>query len=258
MSSFRAKPETGIAWVTGASSGIGLGVAQELARRGYKVVITARRLAELEKAAEGSGGKLIARAADVTDRAAMAALVAEIEQNIGPIALAFLNVGTYTPDSAGSVGGDGFRATFDINVNGTLNALEPLVPLMSARGRGQIAVNASVAGYGGLPRATAYGATKAALINMCESLKFALERHGINIQVVNPGFVKTPLTAQNSFPMPFLVELDDAAKRICDGFEKSGFEITFPKRLSWILKAVNLLPYPIYFWLINRATGGAN
>lgn len=257
MSQYIAKPADGVAWVTGASSGIGLAVAQELVRRKFKVVITGRRADVLEGIAAASNGKIIALAGDITNRDAMAALVAEIERNHGPIALAFLNAGVFTPDSGGSIGGDGFRDTFNVNVIGTINCLEPLVPLMRARGRGQIAVNASVAGYGGLPRAIAYGSTKAALINMCESMKFDLDRQGVSVQLVNPGFVKTPLTGKNDFPMPFLLEMDDAARRICDGFEKPAFEITFPKRLSWSLKFLNLLPYPLYFWLVKRGTGGA-
>lgn len=255
---WRATPASGLAFVTGASSGIGRGVALELARRGYTVAATARRAAELDRLcadAAGLKGSVISYPGDVTDRAGMAALIAAIEAAHGPVALAFLNVGTYTPDDAGTFGGDGFRATFDINVIGTINCLGPLLAAMRPRGCGQIAVNASVAGYGPLPRATAYGASKAALINMAGSLRFAAAPEGITIQVVNPGFVRTPMTDNNDFPMPFLVELDDAARRICDGFERSGFEITFPRRLSWILKALNLLPWPLYFALVGRGTG---
>ena len=126
---------------------------------------------------------------------------------------------------------------------------------MTARGRGQIAINASVAGYIGLPRAPAYSSSKAALIVMAESLKIETDSLGITLQVVNPGFVKTPLTDKNDHPMPFLMELDDAARVICDGFQRGGFEITFPWQLSRILKFLRLLPYEIYFSLIRKATG---
>ena len=121
--------------------------------------------------------------------------------------------------------------------------------------QGQVAVNASVAGYGGLPTSAAYGATKAALINMTESLKFGIDREGITMQVVMPGFVGTPLTDKNEFPMPFLIPAEDAARRICDGFERAGFEIAFPRRMAWLLKAINLLPYALYFPVVARFTG---
>jgi short-subunit dehydrogenase len=126
---------------------------------------------------------------------------------------------------------------------------------MLARRKGQIAINGSLVGYGGLPRAAAYGATKAALIGYAESMYWALKRLGLTIQVVNPGFVKTPLTDKNSFPMPFLVSLEEASRRICDGFERAGFEIAFPKRLAFPLKILNLLPYPAYFWTVGKAAG---
>ena len=258
--SWRATPADGLAWITGASSGIGRGVALELARRGWKVAATARRIEELETLAgeaRGLKGSIAAFPGDVTDAAGIEALGAAMETAHGPIALAFLNVGTYVPDNARKFGGAGFRQTFEVNVFGTVNCMAALLPRMRARGKGQIAVNASVAGYGGLPRAAAYGATKAALINMAESLKIGLAGEGITLQIVNPGFVRTPLTDENKFPMPFLVELDAASRRICDGFERGGFEITFPRRLSWILKALNMLPYSAYFWLVGKGTGTA-
>ena len=192
---------------------------------------------------------------DVTDRAGMQVLIEQVESNIGPVALAFLNVGTYFPDSEEDFGGDGFRKTFAVNVDGTINLIGPLVRAMKLRGRGQIAVNSSVAGYGGLPRSIAYSASKSALIAMCESLKFDLDKLGITIQLVSPGFVKTPLTDKNDFPMPFLIGVEEAGRRILNGFEQSGFEIAFPRRMAWLLKAVNMLPYSWYFWLVSKTTG---
>jgi NAD(P)-dependent dehydrogenase (short-subunit alcohol dehydrogenase family) len=255
---YRAKPADGIAWVTGASSGIGRATALELCRRGFTVAITARRLAELEKVvAEASGpGRIVAYPGDVTDRGQIEDAVSTMERVHGPIVLAFLNAGTFYPMKRGApFDAQLIERTFAINVTGSANALAPVLVRMTGRGRGQVALNASVAGYGGLPTSAAYGASKAALINMAEALKFSLDLQGVTIQVVNPGFVGTPLTDKNDFPMPFLVPVDDAARRICDGFEKGGFEIAFPRRLAWILKAINLLPYALYFPVVARATG---
>ncbi|MDB5642866.1 MAG: oxidoreductase, partial [Hyphomicrobiales bacterium] len=164
-------------------------------------------------------------------------------------------VGTFFPDNENDIGGDGFRKTFDVNVNGAINLIGPLVRAMKPRRKGQIAVNGSVAGYGGLPRSIAYSASKAALIAMCEAMKFDLDKLGITIQLVSPGFVKTPLTAKNEFPMPFLIPVEEAGQRIMEGFKTGGFEISFPKRMSWTLKFLNMLPYSAYFALVKKSTG---
>ncbi len=255
---YRAKPADGVAWVTGASSGIGRETARELVRRGYAVAVTARRLADLESLAQevaGLPGRIVAHAGDVTDAARMTEIVHTVEQVHGPIVLAFLNAGTYFADKERAFDMESVRKTLDVNLNGAVNCLDPLIERMTKRGNGQIAINGSIAGYGGLPHAAAYGTSKAALIHLAESLKFSLDPAGITIQIVNPGFVETPLTDKNPFPMPFLMKVDDAVKRICDGFETGGFEITFPKRLAYSLKVLNLLPYALYFPLVARGTG---
>jgi NAD(P)-dependent dehydrogenase (short-subunit alcohol dehydrogenase family) len=253
---YRANPRDGIAWVTGASSGIGRGVALELARRGYVVAASARRSDELQSlASEASGlaGRIEPAPVDVTDREAMARAVADIEAR-APIALAFLNAGGSFDDASGDFGGEGFRKTFELNVFGVVNGLNPLMNAMKARGRGQIAINGSIAGYGGLPSAGAYAPSKAAIISLAVGAKFSADASGVTIQIVNPGFVRTPLTAGNTFSMPGIIDCDDACRRICDGFERSGFEIAFPRRLAWTLKAANHLPYSLYFWLLSRGS----
>ena len=254
---YRARPEDGCAWVTGASSGIGRAVALELARRGYQVFATARRAGELEAlAAEATGllGSIVAAPGDVVDRPAMAALAARIEA-ARPIALVVLNAGGAFRDSFDSFGGDGFQRTFALNVQGVANGLGPLLPAMRERKRGQIAIVGSVAGYGGLPNAYAYAPSKAAAISMAVGLKFLLDRFNITVQIVNPGYIRTPLTDGNAYPMPFLMEVDAAARRLCDGLERGGFEIRFPRRLACALRALNALPYPAYFWLMKRFSG---
>jgi NADP-dependent 3-hydroxy acid dehydrogenase YdfG len=254
----RMTPADGVAWITGASSGIGSAVALELARLGWTVAASARRLPELEalaSRAEGLPGRIIAHVVDVTDREAMARTVEAIETVHGPIAQAFFNAGVAPYTRAGSLDIDAFRQVVEVNIMGVVYGLAPLLERMGARGHGQVAVNASIAGYGGLPKAAAYGASKAAVIHMCEALKFDCDQLGIVMQVVNPGFVDTPLTRKNDFPMPFMIPELEAARRVVDGFAHGGFEITFPRRLAWILKVINLLPYPAYFALVGRATG---
>lgn len=251
---YRASHLDGMALVTGASTGIGKAVALELARRGWRVALLARRGDILAEVARERPDALYPYVCDVTDAPAVRATIAKIMAGHGRVSLAFLNVGTYVPESAAGFDAASVMATFATNIGGTMSVLEPLIAHMKSNG-GQIAVNASVAGYGGLPRASAYGASKSALINFCASQKFALDPLNIRMQVVCPGFVRTPLTDKNTFPMPGLVEVEDAARRICDGFERGGFEITFPRRLSWTLKALNMLPYSLYFPLVARLTG---
>ena len=138
---------------------------------------------------------------------------------------------------------------------GVVNCLAPLVPELMARKMGHVVIVSSVTGYGGLPHAAAYGPTKAALINLAECLKFDLDRAGVQISVVCPGFVDTPATAANPFPMPFLMPSNLAAQRIIAGIQEGSFEITFPRRFTYILKFINMLPYRAYFFLVKRFTG---
>lgn len=249
---YRACPNNGIAWVTGASSGIGRAVALELARRGFEVAATARRAAELEALAAGSRN-IFSFPGDTTDRAAMAAIVLDIEAAHGPIALAFLNAGIYFSAERDRFSAGIVWRTFETNVGGTVNCLDPVLAAMERRGKGQIAVTSSLAGYGGIAGSAAYGSAKAALIYMAEALRLSYEQAGLTIQIVNPGFVRTAMTAQNDFKMPFIMSADRAARIICDGFEKSGFEITFPRRFAYTFKAMSLLPYALYFPLMRRA-----
>jgi NAD(P)-dependent dehydrogenase (short-subunit alcohol dehydrogenase family) len=251
---FRARPEAGVIWVTGASSGIGRAVALELVKRGFRVAATARRKAELYELVQASAGRIAAFPGDVTDREAMAAIVYEIEAAHGPITLAFLNAAVYFPVERDVFDADVVERTFAINIGGTANCLAPLLPCMKKRGYGQIAINASLAGYAGLPDSMAYGSSKAAAIYMAEALKLTYQPEGLTIQVVCPGFVRTPMTDQNDYAMPLLMDDHVAARIICDGFLRAGFEITFPRRLAWSFKAARLLPYPLYFWLADRLT----
>jgi len=260
----RVKPSTmspadGCIWVTGASSGIGRALALELARRGWIVAATARGASDLESLAleaQGLPGAIRPFPADVTDRHAMLIAVTSIEAALGPIAVAVFNAGIYLPVDALALDATAFERSFTVNVLGTVYGLEPLLPLMIARGRGQVAIVSSVTGYGGLPTGAAYGATKAALINMAECLHFDLVGAGVKVQVINPGFVKTAATDKNQFPMPFIISAEKAARRIADGLGRDQFEITFPRRFTWMLAAVNrFTTRRSYLGLIMWATG---
>ncbi len=246
---FRARPHDGAAWVTGASAGLGRGAALELARRGFHVFATARRVEALDALArqsEGLAGRIVAAPGDVTDREGVAALYRDLEAR-GPVALALLNAGGAWRDPPEEFGGAGFQRTFAVNVQGVANCARPALTAMRARGRGQIAVVGSLIGYGGVPNAYAYGPSKAAVISLAVGLKFLAERDGVRVQVVNPGYVRTELTAGNRYPMPFLMDCDEACRRICDGLARGGFEIRFPRRFALLVRLVQSLPYPLFF-----------
>jgi len=255
MSKSMVTPADGIAWVTGASSGIGREVAAQLAQAGWTVAISARRAEELASLAAAHPGKMIAVPLDITDRLAVDVAVARIIAEAGrPIARAVLNAGTYLRDTAPDFDVRKFKTQLDVNLLGTANCLAALMPAMLAAGKGQIGIVASLAGLAGLPGAVTYSATKAALLAMAQSLKFDFDKAGLNISIILPGFVKTPLTERNKFPMPLLMEVADAARAILAGLDKDRFLIAFPAGLAWPLRIARLLPAPVYFWLVARTT----
>ncbi len=258
MSQYRARPGDGTAWITGASSGVGRALALELARRGYVVAASARSAEKLEMlSAEASGlaGRIVAMPCDVTDEAAAAQTLDTIERDIGPVALAFLNAGRFLPARGEKLDIENFRLTYELNVFGVINCLVPAVARMKERKQGHIVIMGSASAYGGVPLAAAYGSTKAALNNIAEALKFDFDRLNIRIQIINPAFIDTPLTEPGRSRMPALMQPAEAARRIADGIERGGFEVTMPHRLTWPLKLVNLMPYRVYFYLIRRVTG---
>lgn len=246
-------PQHGCAWITGASSGIGAALARELASRGWTVAISARRQKELDAIASGHDN-IHAFICDVTDRAAMRQTAKRIEGALGPIALGIMNAGIYLPTDFPNFDAELFDRTFDVNLGGVVNGLDALVPSMVERGQGHISLVASVTGYGGLGTSAAYGASKAALLNMAESLAMDLRANGVHISSVAPGFVRTPATDSNKFPMPFIIEAEDAAKRLADGLAKNKTHIAFPKRFTFLLRLINLLPRRFYVRLVGKVT----
>jgi short-subunit dehydrogenase len=243
------------AWITGAGKGIGRAVAMLLAERGWQVAVTARTEDDLLSLCDESRnlpGRVYSYPGDITKSDNIEATVNKIEREIGPIDLAILNAGTYIPFGVENFSVAAFSNQIEINLIGTVNCLAPIMTKMKSRQQGHIAIVSSLSGYRGLPLASAYGASKAALTNMCEALKVELEPLGIVMSVVQPGFVRTPLTDQNRFSMPFLMEPQKAAICILKGIEQKKFEIVLPKCFAYILKILRCLPYFLYFKVTRR------
>ncbi len=247
--------QRGVLWLVGASSGIGRCLAQQLAAAGWRVAASARSVQRLDELVAGAGqGRVRSYPLDVTDAAAVAATVARIEEEWGPVEVAILNAGDYEPMSLEQFDAALFRRLVEVNYMGAVHCLDALLPRLRRRRSGQLLLTASVSGYRGLPRGAPYSATKAALINLAEALQPELASAGVRMRVINPGFVDTPLTRKNRFAMPFLMTAEQAAARIVAKLEGSGFEIAFPRRFVWLLKLLRCLPYPVYFALVRRMT----
>lgn len=247
------KTDGRIAWITGAGKGIGRALALRLAADGWTVAASARTDEDLLSLSKETGvGDIHSYPLNVTDPVATAAVFDRIESELGSVSLAVFNAGTHRPVSVSDFSVEAFRDLVETNLMGTVNGLATIMPRFIARKSGRIAVVASVAGYRGLPTAAAYGATKAGVINMCEALKPELERFGVTIQVVNPGFVETPLTDRNDFAMPFLISAEKAAEYIARGLAASAFEIAFPRRFALLMKLLRILPDRLFFAVSRR------
>lgn len=244
--------QPGIAWIIGGGSGIGAAVAKLLARRGWTVAISGRRAEKLAEVAQASPA-IRPYPLDVTDDEAIARTVATIADELGRIDLFIFGAAAWQPMKVGDYAFEKFARIVDTNYLGVIRMANPVLDQFDRQGGGHFAVIASVAGYFGLPRSAAYSSTKAGLINLLETMRTELGQRNIKVRMIAPGFVKSELTDKNDFPMPFLMETDDAAKRIVDGLTQSDrFEIAFPKRMVWLMKTIRWLPYPVFFWLTGK------
>ena len=258
MKLYRADPKDGVAWVTGGSSGIGRELAKELAREGFIVAVTARDGDPIDTLVAETAdlpGHVLAFPCDVTDEKRMAATVAAIENDAGPIVLAIFNAGSYAPVIGDNLSVRRFRQLFDVNVVGVVHGLVPVVKRMRARARGHVVIVGSISAYFGWPTTAAYGASKAALNVMAEALNSDFDKLNIRTQVINPGFVDTPLIHKVGLPAPALMSAEEAARRMMRGIRSGGFEVTFPRRLTWCLKLLRILPEPLCRRFIETATG---
>jgi NAD(P)-dependent dehydrogenase (short-subunit alcohol dehydrogenase family)/uncharacterized protein YndB with AHSA1/START domain len=245
-----------VTWVVGGSSGIGAAVARELVRRGATVAISARRDEHLR---EVSGGHMLVVLLDVTDAASVVAAAARVREELGPIDVAVLSAGYWKQMDPAHWDTEVFDQHLRVNLTGMSNAIAAVLPAMLQRRSGTIAGIASVAGYRGLAGSEAYGATKAAQINLLESLRVHIARTGVHVTTICPGFVRTDLTAGNPFPMPFIIDADQAARSICDGLERERTEIAFPTRMALLMKTARLVPARAWaaLWARTSIAGSA-
>ena len=241
-------------WIVGASSGIGLATAAALHQAGARVAVSARNAAALQEFVTAHAGSL-ALPLDVTDHASVVSAAECLHRAWGAPDLVFACAGHYRALRATEYSLAEMRRHVDINYVGALNLLDAVLPTLLAAGRGHISLMGSVAGYRGLPQALAYGPTKAALNNLAEVLYLDLHDRGLGVSIVNPGFVDTPLTAQNRFHMPALMTPEVAAAEILHGWQAGKFEIHFPRRFTLGLKTLQSAWHGLYFAAIRRATG---
>jgi NAD(P)-dependent dehydrogenase (short-subunit alcohol dehydrogenase family) len=248
------------AWIVGASSGIGRATVLALLARGARVAVSARNHEALEELAAmhndtGRPPNVIVLPLDVRDAAAVAEAHARLQAIAGRIDFVLYNVATYDAMRADAFALDAMLAHQQINYVGALHVLAAVLPDFVARGAGHVSITGSVAGFRGLPQSLAYGPTKAALANLAEVLYIDLHVRGIGVSLVQPGFVKTPLTAKNDFKMPALITPAEAAEAMLDGWRRGAFEIHFPRRFTFWMKLLRLLPYRLYFPAVARFTG---
>ena len=246
------------AWLVGASTGIGRATAARLHALGARVIVSARSAASLEAFTVAHPGSE-AIALDATDREALRAAAAGVVARHDRIDLVVYCAGTYAPMRATEFNLEVALQHQQVNYVGALYLLDAVLPHLLVQARagqgGHLSLVSSVAGYRGLPKSLAYGPTKAALIHLAQTLYLDLHPLGLGVSVVNPGFVQTPLTAQNEFHMPALITPEQAADEMLRGWRRGEFEIHFPKRFTRVLKALGLLPDSPYFAAVRRATG---
>jgi short-subunit dehydrogenase len=241
-------------WIIGASSGIGAETAKLLLKKGASVALSARNDQQLVQVANAHSESIIAPL-DITDPETVVAVHQRLMALWGKLDLVLIVAGGYNEMRADSFDLAAANRIFDLNVRGVYNALDVTLPTLLKQGYGGIGIVGSVAGLSGLPKALAYGPSKAAIINLCESLYFDLHPKNISVSLISPGFVATPLTVGNDFKMPALITAEEAAEEIVHGLERGQFHIHFPKRFTNWLRFARILPYSWYFSLLHRVTG---
>ena len=238
-------------WITGASSGIGKAVAEKFSNEGWKVAVSARRKEILDNMAKTQN--IFSYPLDVINEEQVNKTFTKILSDFGDIDLCIFSSGTYDPKNEQSINIEKIKNVINVNFFGVVNCVKEVETYFKKKKTGQISIVSSIAGYRGLPNSSGYGPSKAALTNFAESIYFDFKKFNVNISIISPGFIKTPLTDKNEFSMPFLETPEFAAKKIFDGLVKNkSFEIHFPKPLTLLLKFFRILPYKIYLFLIDK------
>lgn len=239
-------------WIVGASTGIGAALAKELSERGARLALSARSADKLNALKEQLGDHHVVVPVDVADQLSVKDAADQISQSFDRLDSAITMAAIFDPGAIIDTNADSMSSLIDVNLKGTFHFVLETLPILRAQKGGQIALCGSVAGYRGLPNGQPYSATKAAVINLAESLRAEEKDNNIDVKVINPGFVKTPMTDKNDFEMPMIITTDQAAKSIADDLLKKKFEVHFPKKFTFIMKLLRILPAGLYFAVSNK------
>jgi short-subunit dehydrogenase len=238
-------------WITGASSGIGKALAEKFALEGWKVAVSARRKEILDDMANNEN--IFSYPLDVINQDQVNNISSNIISDFSGLDLCVFSSGTYDPKLEQEINVKQNKFVMETNFFGVLYCIKSVEKYFKDKKDGHISIVSSIAAYRGLPNSSGYGPSKAALTNLSESLYFDFKKHNVRISLISPGFIKTPLTDKNEFPMPFIKTPEFAAEKIFKGLTKSqAFEIHFPKELTLLLKFLRVLPYRIYLFLIDK------
>jgi short-subunit dehydrogenase len=232
-------------WIIGASTGIGAALARELSDEGATIAISARSQKDLEETAKTLKGRHYIAPFDVTDLNDFKKTAENLRQKLIRIDSVVLLAGIYDPKLLKDMDIEKAHAITNVNFNGALNCINVILPLLKYQGYGQLCLTGSVAGYRGLPKGQPYSATKAAITNLVESLR--IEEPEVDVRLISPGFVKTPMTDKNDFEMPMVIEPEEAAQSIAKGMLSNSFEIHIPKKFTYIMKFIRIIPNALYF-----------
>jgi len=241
-------------WIIGASTGIGAALAKRLSDNGATVILSARSEDKLNQLSQEIQGKSHVVPLDVTNHEDFLTAAQKIKKDLGHIDSSILMAGMYDPTLVSNIDNKTARKIIDVNLMGAFNFIDAVLPIVKYQKYGQIIFTGSVAGYRGLPKGQPYSSTKAAIINLAESLR--TEEKDVDVRVINPGFVKTPMTDKNDFEMPMVIAPDEAAKAIHKGMISSSFEIHFPKKFTFIMKTLRIMPNALYLLIGRKMMSG--